>query len=64
MNVPISSALLSVAVIFLADSIRQLQPHKRSKKRKGRTKKQSVTRVNRSVIDLTQTDLRRGGAHD
>ena len=60
MNILVSSALLSLALILLADSIRQLRPHrKRKRKRKGgRSKEQPVTRVNRSGIDLHMTDLK------
>lgn len=67
MNILVSSTILSLAIILLADSIRQMRPHKRSKKRKqNRSKKtQPMPRVRSSVIDLHMTDLRRGGGnHD
>lgn len=57
MNILISSSILSIAIVLLADSIRQLRPHKRKKRRKAK-KEQPVPRVNRSVIDLHMTDLR------
>lgn len=57
MNIIISSALLSLSIILLADSIYKLRPHKRKKRRKAK-KEQPVPRVNRSVIDLHMTDLR------
>lgn len=60
MNILISSGLLSLSIILLAHSIYALRPHKRSKKRKqNRSKSQPMPRVNRSVIDLTMTDLRK-----
>jgi len=60
MNILISSGLLSLAIILLADSIRQLSPHKtrKTKRRTGWSKEHSMTRTHVSVIELTQTDLR------
>lgn len=65
MNILISSTLMSIAIIILAHSIYELRPHTRHKKRKSVKKSQPITRANVSVIDLTMTDLRRGGgSHD
>ena len=66
MNILVSSTILSLAIILLADSIYKLRPHKKKQKRKaGKSKEQPVTRAKESVIDLTMTDLRRGGGnHD
>lgn len=64
MNILISSALLSLAIILLADSIYNLRPRKTHKRRRPVSKPQPVTRANVSVIDLHMTDLRRGGAND
>lgn len=59
MNILISSGLLALSIILLADSIRQLRPHNKRKKRRKAKKEQPVPRVNRSVIDLHMTDLRK-----
>ena len=59
MNILVSSAILALAIILLADSIYRLKPHKKHKKRKSANKTQPMTRVNRSVIDLRMTDLRK-----
>ena len=58
MNIIISSALLSLAIILLAHSIYGLRPHKRKKRRKAK-KEQPMPRAHVSGIDLTMTDLRR-----
>lgn len=57
MNILVSSAILSLALILLADSIRQLRPHKRKKRRKVK-KEQPALRAKDPGVDLTQTDLR------
>lgn len=59
MNILISSGLLSLAIILLAHSIYELRPHTKRKKRRPAKKSQPVPRVNRSVIDLHMTDLRK-----
>ena len=59
MNILISSGIVSLALILLADSIRQLRPHTKRKKRRPVKKSQPMPRVRSSVIDLTQTDLRK-----
>ena len=59
MNILVSSTILSLALILLADSIRQLRPHNKRKKRRKVKKSQPVLRANVSGIDLTMTDLRR-----
>lgn len=64
MNILISSGLLSLAIILLADSIRQMRPHTRHKKRKSVSKTQPTLRAQSPGVDLRMTDLRRGGAHD
>ena len=67
MNILVSSGLLSLAIIFLADSIRQMRPHRKKKKQRkqNRSKEQPMPRAHVSVIDLHMTDLRRGGEnHD
>lgn len=58
MNILISSAILSLSIILLADSIRQLRPHRKRKKRRPASKPQPMPRVHSSVIDLRMTDLR------
>jgi len=58
MNVLISSSLLSLALILLADSIYRLRPHTKHKKRKFVKKSQPMPRVHSSSIDLRMTDLR------
>ena len=65
MNILVSSTILSLSIILLADSIRQMRPHTRKKKRKAdRSKEQPMLRAHYSGVDLTMTDLRRGGAYD
>lgn len=60
MNILVSSTILSLSIIFLASSIYELRPHKRSKKRKqNRSKSQPMPRANVSGIDLRMTDLRK-----
>lgn len=59
MNVLVSSTILSLALILLADSIRQLRPHTKHKKRRPASKPQPMPRVHSSVIDLRMTDLRK-----
>lgn len=61
MNILISSSLLSLALILLANSIYELRPHTKHKRRKPVSKPQPMPRVNSSSIDLRMTDLRRGG---
>lgn len=58
MNVLVSSTILSLAIILLADSIYRLRPHNKRKKRKSVTKTQPSLRVNRPGVDLRMTDLR------
>ncbi len=58
MNILVSSAILSLAIILLADSIRQLRPRKTHKKRRKVKKSQPVLRAKESGIDLRMTDLR------
>ena len=60
MNILISSGLLALSIILLADSIYKLGPHnKRKKRRTGRNKKeQPMPRAKESVIDLHMTDLK------
>lgn len=63
MNVLCSCALLTIALLVLADSIYSLQPHgKQKQKRKaGHIKKeQPMPRAKSSVVDLRMTDLRKG----
>lgn len=64
MNILVSSAILSLAIILLADSIYKLRPHTRHKKRKSVSKTQPTLRASGPGVDLRMTDLRRGGAHD
>lgn len=65
MTVLISSSILALAIILLADSIRQLRPHRKKRKQNRSKKTQPMPRAKESGIDLTMTDLRRGGgSHD
>ena len=59
MNILVSSTILSLALILLADSIRQLRPHTKHKNRRPVSKPQPITRAKESVIDLRMTDLRK-----
>jgi len=59
MNILVSSTILSLALILLADSIRQLRPRNNHKRRRPAKKSQPMTRAKESVIDLRMTDLRR-----
>lgn len=58
MNILISSGLLALSIILLADSIYKLRPHRKRKKRKPVKKSQPVLRAKESGIDLRMTDLR------
>lgn len=58
MNILVSSAILSLALILLADSIYKLRPYKRKKRRKVK-KEQPALRAKGPGVDLTQTDLRK-----
>ena len=64
MNILVSSTILSLALILLADSIRQLRPHTKHKRRKPASKPQPTLRAQSPGVDLRMTDLRRGGAND
>ena len=55
MNVLVSSTILAIAIILLADSIYKLRPHKKRRKVK---KSQPMPRAKESVIDLHMTDLK------
>lgn len=59
MNVLISSSLLSLALILLADSIRQLAPRNNHKKRRPAKKSQPTLRAQSPGVDLRMTDLRK-----
>ena len=64
MSVLISSVILALAIIFLVDSINELRPHnvRKKKQKTGQIKKkQPMSRVRNSVIDLRLTDLRKEG---
>ena len=58
MNILVSSTILSLALILLANSIYELRPHTRHKKRRKVKKSQPVLRAHVSGIDLRMTDLR------
>lgn len=58
MNILISSGLLALSIILLADSIYKLRPYKRKKRRKVK-KEQPALRAKGPGVDLTQTDLRK-----
>lgn len=58
MNILVSSAILSLALILLADSIYRLRPHNKRRKRKPANKTQSTLRAHYSGVDLRMTDLR------
>ena len=58
MNILISSGLLALSIILLADSIRQLRPHTKHKKSQTGTKPQPTTRTKGPGVDLRMTDLR------
>ena len=65
MNILISSSLLSLAIILLANSIYELRPHRKRKRKAGKSKEQPALRAKGSGVDLRMTDLRRGGgSHD
>lgn len=59
MNILISSIILSLSIILLADSIRQMRPHRKHKKRREVKKEQPALRAKGPGVDLTQTDLRK-----
>lgn len=58
MNILVSSTILSLAIILLADSIYRLRPHGKHKKRKPDSKSQPMTRTKGPGVDLRMTDLR------
>ena len=65
MNILVSSTILSLALILLADSIRQLAPRNNHKKHRPAKKSQPTLRAQSPGVDLRMTDLRRGGgSHD
>lgn len=66
MNILVSSGLLSLAIIILADSIYELRWHKKrkTKREQSRSKEQPMPRAHVSGIDLHMTDLRGGDSHD
>jgi len=47
-----------MSIILLADSIRQLRPHRKHKKRRPAKKSQPTLRAQSPGVDLRMTDLR------
>lgn len=63
MNILCSSALLTIALLVLADSIYSLRPYRKQKQKRkaGRIKKeQPMLRAKSSGVDLRISDLRKG----